>query len=207
MTNTLQTEESIFAEALEITCPDKRAAFLQAACANRAESRAQVENLLKAHERAGSFLGQSPVAASSEADYQPVTECPGMTIGPYKLMEQIGEGGMGLVFVAEQQSPVRRKVALKIIKPGMDTRDVIARFEAERQALALMDHPNIASVLDAGTTESGRPYFVMELVKGIPIIDYCDQQQLTTAQSQGMRRVVKVVVRLEVGHSVRTGNR
>ena len=97
-------------------------------------------------------------------------------------MEQIGEGGFGLVFVAEQQQPVRRKVALKIIKPGMDTRDVIARFEAERQALALMDHPNIAQVFDAGTTESGRPYFVMELVRGIPIVDYCDQQQLTARE-------------------------
>ena len=103
-------------------------------------------------------------------------------IGPYKLMEQIGEGGMGLVFVAEQQQPVRRKVALKIIKPGMDSRDFIARFEAERQALALMDHPNIARVFDAGATQSGRPYFVMELVKGIPIVEYCDGQQLTTRE-------------------------
>jgi serine/threonine protein kinase len=101
-------------------------------------------------------------------------------------MEQIGEGGMGLVFVAEQQYPVRRKVALKIAKPGMDTRDVMARFEAERQALALMDHPNIARVFDASATESGRPYFVMELVKGIPIVDYCDQQQLTTAERIGL---------------------
>ena len=107
---------------------------------------------------------------------------PGTVIGPYKLMEQIGEGGFGLVFVAEQQQPVRRKVALKIIKPGMDSRDIIARFEAERQALALMDHPNIAKVFDAGATESGRPYFVMELVKGIPIVEYCDQQQLTTRE-------------------------
>ena len=97
-------------------------------------------------------------------------------------MEQIGEGGMGLVFVAEQQQPVRRKVALKIIKPGMDSRQVIARFEAERQALALMDHPNIARVFDAGTTDSGRPYFVMELVKGLPITDYCDQHRLTMRQ-------------------------
>ena len=100
-------------------------------------------------------------------------------IGPYKLKEQIGEGGFGLVFVAEQQEPVRRKVALKVIKPGMDTREVMARFEAERQALALMDHPNIARVLDAGATDSGRPYFVMELVRGIPITDYCDQNQLS----------------------------
>jgi serine/threonine protein kinase len=110
---------------------------------------------------------------------EPIREQVGATIGPYKLMEQIGEGGFGLVFVAEQQQPIRRKVALKIIKPGMDTRDVIARFEAERQALALMDHPNIARVLDAGTTDSGRPYFVMELVRGIPITDYCDKSQLT----------------------------
>ena len=110
---------------------------------------------------------------------EPIREHVGATIGPYKLMEQIGEGGFGLVFVAEQERPIRRKVALKIIKPGMDTRDVIARFEAERQALALMDHPNIARVLDAGTTDSGRPYFVMELVRGVPITDYCDQNQLT----------------------------
>ena len=94
-------------------------------------------------------------------------------------MEQIGEGGMGVVFVAEQEQPIRRKVALKVIKPGMDTKAVVARFEAERQALALMDHPNIAKVLDAGTTESGRPYFVMELVRGIPITEYCDQNKLT----------------------------
>ena len=104
---------------------------------------------------------------------------PGTVIGPYKLLEQIGEGGMGVVYMAEQTQPVRRKVALKIIKPGMDTRQVIARFEAERQALALMDHPNIAQVLDAGATESGRPYFVMELVRGIPITDYCDREQLS----------------------------
>ncbi len=123
-----------------------------------------------------------PLAVDATDDYAPIAERPGTVIGPYKLMEQIGEGGMGLVFVAEQQQPVRRKVALKIIKPGMDTRDVIARFEAERQALALMDHPNIARVFDAGTTESGRPYFVMELVKGIPIVEYCDAQQLTTRE-------------------------
>ena len=120
--------------------------------------------------------------AQATEDYEQISERPGTVIGPYKLMEQIGEGGMGLVFVSEQQQPVRRKVALKIIKPGMDSRDVIARFEAERQALALMDHPNIARVFDAGTTESGRPFFVMELVKGIPIVDYCDQQQLTTRE-------------------------
>ena len=108
-----------------------------------------------------------------------ITERPGTIIGPYKLLEQIGEGGMGVVFMAEQTQPIQRKVALKIIKPGMDTQQVIARFEAERQALALMDHPNIARVLDAGTTESGRPYFVMELVRGVPVTDYCDRHRLS----------------------------
>src|SRR5262249_30845264 len=110
---------------------------------------------------------------------EPIREGPGTVIGPYKLLEQIGEGGMGLVFVAEQQQPVRRKVALKVIKPGMDTKQVIARFEAERQALALMDPPHIARVLDAGATASGRPYFVMELVKGVPITQFCDDNRLT----------------------------
>ena len=102
----------------------------------------------------------------------------GMVIGPYKLLERIGEGGMGVVFMADQHAPVRRRVALKIIKPGMDSRTVLARFDAERQALALMDHPNIARALDAGVTDSGRPYFVMELVRGVPITDYCDQNNL-----------------------------
>src|SRR5262249_22094993 len=111
-----------------------------------------------------------------------IPERPGTVIGPYRLMEQIGEGGMGLVFVAEQTQPVRRKVALKVIKPGLDSRPVVARFEAERQALALMDHPNIAKVHDGGTTDSGRPYFVMELVKGTAITAYCDQNRLTTRQ-------------------------
>ena len=107
-----------------------------------------------------------------------ITERPGTVIGPYKLLQQIGEGGMGVVFMAEQTEPIQRTVALKIIKPGMDTRQVIARFEAERQAVAMMDHPNIAKVLDAGTTDSGRPYFVMELVKGVPITKYCDEKHL-----------------------------
>src|SRR4051812_9682190 len=106
--------------------------------------------------------------------YRPIAEGPGARIGPYKLLQEIGEGGFGVVYMAEQQEPVRRKVALKIIKPGMDSKEVIARFESERQALALMDHPNIARVLDAGATESGRPYFVMELVRGVPITEYCD---------------------------------
>ena len=108
-----------------------------------------------------------------------VTEQPGMVVGHYKLLEQIGEGGFGVVFLAEQKAPIQRKVAVKIIKPGMDSKEVIARFEAERQALALMDHPCIAKILEAGTTESGRPYFVMELVRGVPVTEYCDEKHLT----------------------------
>jgi serine/threonine protein kinase len=138
-----------------------------------------VEALLNVNDRAGSFLEPpAPVAPLIATVDEPITERPGTLIGPYKLMEQIGEGGMGLVFVAEQQQPVRRKVALKVMKPGMDTRQVVARFEAERQALALMDHPHIAQVHDGGQTVSGRPYFVMELVKGVPITEYCDQNQV-----------------------------
>src|SRR5262249_23139259 len=156
--------------------PDQRQAFLEEQCAGDAALRGQVESLLAASAKARSFLNAPAMDMSggieATSDFSHVAERPGSIIGLYELMEQIGEGGFGLVFVAEQQEPVRRKVALKIIKPGMDTREVIARFEAERQALALMDHPNIARIFDGGTTESGRPYFVMELVKGIPIIEY-----------------------------------
>ena len=132
-----------------------------------------------------SFLEGTPSWHLPATLDQPITEKPGTVIGRYKLLEQIGEGGFGVVFMAEQEEPVRRKVALKIIKPGMDTKEVIARFEAERQALAIMDHPNIAKVLDAGATESGRPYFVMELVRGIPITDFCDQNSLTDPGAAG----------------------
>jgi serine/threonine protein kinase/WD40 repeat protein len=176
------TEESVFAAALQIGSPAERAAFLDRACAGNSTLRREVEDLLAAH-AADNPLDQPPVDLARTGAYE--TECNGPPpaaagdrIGPYRLMEQIGEGGFGLVFVAEQSEPVRRKVALKVLKPGMDTRDVVARFEAERQALALMDHPNIAKVLDAGSTESGRPYFVMELVRGLPITDYCDQNKL-----------------------------
>src|SRR5207247_4007665 len=132
---------------------------------------------LSAQAELGSFL-EAPVPALTATVDDPVTERPGTVIGPYKLLEQIGEGGFGVVFMAEQTRPVRRKVALKVLKPGMDTRQVVARFEAERQALALMDHPNIAHICDGGETASGRPYFVMELVKGVPITDFCDQKHL-----------------------------
>jgi WD40 repeat protein/serine/threonine protein kinase len=172
-------EQAIFIEALQED-RDRRAAFLDRVCGGDPALRQRVEKLLDAHERAGSFLKQ-PAAAGATDAYRPVSEGPGAVIGPYKLLQQIGEGGFGVVYMAEQQEPVRRKVALKIIKPGMDTREVIARFESERQALALMDHPNVARVLDAGATESGRPYFVMELVRGVPITEFCDKNHLPAA--------------------------
>jgi serine/threonine protein kinase len=135
---------------------------------------------LSAQPKVGSFLESPAPGANFPATIgQPITEKPGTQIGPYKLLQQVGEGGMGVVYMAEQKKPVKRRVALKIIKPGMDTRQVIARFEAERQALALMEHPNIARVLDAGATDSGRPYFVMELVNGVPITQYCDEKHLS----------------------------
>jgi serine/threonine protein kinase/tetratricopeptide (TPR) repeat protein len=174
--------ETVFAGALEILSPSERAAYLARACAGNNVLRRDVETLLDAHERAGQFLELRQLAATADRDQIPAPEGPGATIGPYRLLEPIGEGGMGTVFLAEQAQPVRRKVALKVIKPGMDTNQVIARFEAERQALALMDHPSIARVLDAGATEGGRPYFVMELVPGIPITDYCDREQLAITQ-------------------------
>jgi serine/threonine protein kinase len=176
----------VFLAAAEVESPAERQVFLDQHCGNDPGLRAQVESLLAASAKVGSFLNKPAAQALPRSpgtvDYEPIAERPGTLIGPYKLMEQIGEGGFGLVFVAEQQQPVRRKVALKIIKPGMDTREVIARFEAERQALALMDHQNIAKVFDAGTTESGRPYFVMELVHGVPITEYCDANKLTPRQ-------------------------
>jgi serine/threonine protein kinase len=233
---------SIFAGAIERRSLEERAAFLDAACGADLGLRLRIEALLRAHEEAGGFLRDRTEAGDPVATVdQPTREGPGTVIGPYKLLEQIGEGGFGVVFLAEQTEPVRRKVALKVLKPGMDTRQVVARFEAERQALAIMDHPNIAKVFDAGTTgekskirnpksevnpksqiqnpkmehrnpegkgpmapgpdfgfgasdlefpsdfgfgspilSAGRPYFVMELVKGTPITDYCDHNRLTT---------------------------
>jgi serine/threonine protein kinase len=171
--------ESVFFTALDKPAGPERAAFLNEACGDNAEMRRHVERMLDAHPQAAGFLEGPARDFSAPVDVPPITERPGSMIGPYKLKEQIGEGGFGLVFVAEQQEPVKRKVALKVIKPGMDSREVLARFMAERQALALMDHPNVARVLDAGATDSGRPYFVMELVRGIPITEYCDQNQLS----------------------------
>jgi serine/threonine protein kinase len=170
------SEASIFAAALEKTGAEERAAYLAGACAGDAKLRRRVEALLRAHAEPDEIL-DAPEPRACTAD-EPLTERPGTVIGPYKLLEQIGEGGFGVVFMTEQQRPVRRKVALKVVKPGMDTQQVVARFEAERQALALMDHPNIAHVFDGGETASGRPFFVMELVRGIPITDFCDRNQL-----------------------------
>jgi serine/threonine protein kinase/tetratricopeptide (TPR) repeat protein len=173
----------IFDAAVELGIPAERAAYLDAACGQDHQLRADVEELLEHDDAAGSFLDRAarPVPQAT-ADEPSADEGPGKLIGPYKLLEQIGEGGFGVVFMAEQTQPLRRRVALKVLKPGMDSRQVVARFEAERQALALMDHPNIAKVLDGGQTDLGRPYFVMELVRGAPITDYCDQNQMSVRE-------------------------
>ncbi|HLN27317.1 MAG TPA: tetratricopeptide repeat protein [Gemmataceae bacterium] len=177
MTEPSLPQESIFLQAVEIPSAAERAAFLGRACGNDSGLRAEVEALLRAHAQSGDMLDLPEKSAVTTGPA--VTETPGTVIGRYKLLQQIGEGGMGTVFMAEQTEPVQRKVALKVIKAGMDSAQVIARFEAERQALAMMDHVNIARVFDAGATESGRPYFVMELVHGVPITKYCDDNHLT----------------------------
>src|SRR5260221_4868292 len=174
-------EKEIFEEALDITPAEERLRFLTSAGGKDAALLARVQALLRADESGESFLPEQP-----RATVVPITEKPGDRIGRYKLLQQIGEGGCGVVYMAEQEEPVRRRVALKVIKLGMDTKSVIARFEAERQALALMDHPSIAKVFDAGATEAGRPYFVMELVRGVKITDYCDGRSLTTVERLGL---------------------
>src|SRR5262249_39094564 len=157
------------------------------ACAHDAELRRHVERLLAAHPRAAGFLNEpAPGLTALAVDEPPIEERPGTVIGPYRLMEQIGEGGMGLVFVAEQTHPVRRRGPRKLINPGMARPAVLARFEGERQALPLRDPPNTARVFDGGATASGRPYFVMELVKGVPIVEYCELQQLSARQRLGL---------------------
>ena len=182
MTPSPLNEEQIFKIAREIAAPDARIAYLQQACGDDAALHQRIVALLKVAEEEPSFLEKPPTGCAATSAGELIRERPGTQIGPYKLIEQIGEGGFGFVFVAEQREPMRRTVALKVLKPGMDTRQVITRFEAERQALAMMDHPNIAKVLDAGTTESGLPFFVMELVRGVPITQFCDQRRLTPRQ-------------------------
>ncbi len=187
-------EVLVFNEALKLPA-NERAGYLSESCRDDAELHGCVLALLRAHERAGAFLQEPlerPIVSSAAAgpnesngdgsELQPPGERCDDQVGRYKLLQQIGEGGCGVVYMAEQQEPVHRRVALKVIKLGMDTRQVIARFEAERQALAIMDHPNIARVFDAGATETGRPYFVMELVRGVKITDFCDQNQLSTEE-------------------------
>jgi serine/threonine-protein kinase len=180
----LEKVESLFHKARLLDAAD-RAAFLDQACAGDLGLRAEVESLLAHSDSTTAQMNLRQLLDSQSAtvvERGPLREGPGTRIGPYKILQQIGEGGFGVVYMAEQERPVRRKVAVKIIKLGMDTRQVIARFEAERQALALMDHPNIARVLDAGATETGRPYFVMELVRGIPITEFCDSRNLPARQ-------------------------
>ncbi len=189
-------EQEIYIEAMSRPNSADRRQYLDNACDNAA-LRERVEKLIRHSDQVGSFL-EEPAVSMSTNIMPNEQQLIGTMIGPYKLREQIGEGGMGVVYVAEQMKPVKRKVALKIIKPGMDTKDVIARFEAERQALAMMDHPNIAKVLGAGATESGRPYFVMELVNGIPITEYCEKAKLTNKQRLGL--FIKVCKAIQHAH-------
>ena len=169
-------------ELLDRQTTAERAAYLDEVCCDDPDLRTELESLLQAHEQAGCFLEYPFEETLAPVDAAPLGLSPGTIIGPYKLLEKIGEGGMAVVYMAEQEQPLRRRVAFKVIKLGMDTKQVIARFEAERQALALMDHPNIAKVFDAGTTETGRPYFVMELVRGVSITGYCDKHMLNTRE-------------------------
>ena len=174
--------QTIFVEALSKEGASDRGKYLEQACGGNKPLLAKAKELLQAHQAAEGFLETIEDGDSStpNPDSRLLAEGPGAIIQNYKLLQEIGEGGFGVVYMAEQREPIKRKVALKVIKPGMDTRQVVARFEAERQALALMDHPNIARVLDAGTTDSGRPFFVMELVRGVPIIEFCDKNKLST---------------------------
>ena len=186
-------EEELFAAALALPVAERRQ-YLERACGGDADLLRRIEALLRAHDKTGGFLDlpaapDSPEVSSTDVPMVRPTETAGMRIGRYKLLEKIGEGGCGVVWMAEQEEPVHRRVALKIIKLGMDTKEVVARFEAERQALALMDHPNIAKVFDGGATNSGRPYFVMELVRGIKITDYCDGQNLSTFSTRTRREL------------------
>ena len=203
------SEQDLFHAALELS-PAARANYLATACAGDDALRARVEALLAVQSSADALFdpaGQETSAGGTGSGSTGTvrltspTEKPGDLIGPYKLRELIGEGGCGVVYVAEQEKPIRRKVALKVIKLGMDTKSVIARFEAERQALAMMDHPNIAKVLDAGTTNAGRPYFVMELVRGIRITDYCDQANLHPAAPRPLHQgLLRHPARAPEGH-------
>src|SRR5262245_58506507 len=202
MTTELSPVEAIFFAALEKADPAERAAYLDVACGGDGDLRRCVDRLLAAHPKVGRFLDPGPEGsidtgawnAPRQAMPSPgalpdstAAEHPGVVLAKrYKLVEEIGEGGMGRVWMAQQTEPVKRLVAVKLVKAGMDSKQVLARFEAERQALALMDHPNIAKVLDAGTMNDGRLYFVMELVKGLPITRFCDERKLTPRERLGL---------------------
>src|SRR5205823_6495336 len=198
MTGKSGRDIEVFTEAVQLPIPE-RAAFLDRACAGDEDLRRRIEALLRSNERAGDFLEEPPTGSIGERRAKVAAgEKPGDRVGRYKLLQEIGEGGCGVVFVAEQEEPIRRRVALKVIKPGMDTKSVIARFEAERQTLALMDHPNIAKIFDAGATESGHPYFAMELINGIKITEYCDANLLTT--SERLELFIKVCEAVQHAH-------
>jgi eukaryotic-like serine/threonine-protein kinase len=186
--------QDLFAQARELPAAN-RDAFLAQACGGDAELHLEVQRLLVDAERADSFFGDENGATLGAEEFKETyAEKEGDQLGPYKLRQQIGEGGFGTVWMAEQSVPISRMVALKVIKAGMDTKQVLARFEAERQALAMMDRPNIAKVLDAGATSTGRPYFAMELVKGIPITDSCDQAGLGTKERLALFRDVRSAI-------------
>ena len=178
--------ETIFGRAIVIATAEERKAFLERACGNDTALLQDVDRLVADHFRAGEFLDQPLVQVNTHDIGASESNYIGERIGPYVIREQLGEGGMGIVYVAEQVEPVRRKVALKLIRPGMSSKDVIARFEAERQALAMMDHPHVAKVLDGGVTEAGQPYFVMELIQGVVVTEYCDEQCLDTRERLGL---------------------
>ncbi|MHB8524022.1 MAG: serine/threonine-protein kinase, partial [Limisphaerales bacterium] len=191
-------DKEVFFQALDLASPEERAAFLVRACAGDSQQRGRIEQLLADHFGQDAFMTEPAVESSPVGSSTALTEEVGAQIGRYKLLEKLGEGGFGAVYVAEQKEPVKRRVALKVIKPGMDTKAVVARLEAERQALAVIDHPNIAKVLDAGATETGRPFFVMELVRGIRITEYCDQHELSIKERLGL--FIKVCQAIQHAH-------
>jgi serine/threonine protein kinase/tetratricopeptide (TPR) repeat protein len=202
MTGEQLDDKAIFSAARAIESPEARAEYLRHACGGDATWIERVQTLLRGYEEQASFLESPPVAIDVDRTADDTIDGrSGSVIGPYKLLQQIGEGGMGVVYMAEQEVPVHRRVALKIIKPGMDTRQVIARFEAERQALASMDHPHVARVIDGGVTDAGRPYFVMDLVRGVPVTEYSDEHRLDT--DDRLRLFIRVCQ--AVGHAHQKG--
>src|SRR6266436_770670 len=201
MNNPQDREQEILEATLQLP-PEQRAAYLRKACGDDAELRERLLARLRAEDTPLASIEETTVTARNKTIAVALLpeEKSGQRIGRYKLLQEIGEGGCGVVYMAEQQEPVKRRVALKLIKPGMDTRQVLARFEAERQALALMDHQNIAKVLDAGATDTGRPFFVMELVRGIKITDYCDDPQHNLPTKQRLDLFIQVCHAIQHAH-------